>query len=74
MTKIEKLAREQFGSLRKMMILSNLKPGTVYPVISGYRRSWPKLRNQLSKVLKVEEVELFDENGWPVLQTELVAK
>jgi transcriptional regulator with XRE-family HTH domain len=31
----------------------------------GYRKSWPKLREQLSIVFSVREDVLFDEDGWP---------
>lgn len=64
MTVIEQAAKEKFGSLRKMLIQSGLKPGTVYPVIAGYRKPWPALRSRLSNVLELDEEDIFDVDGW----------
>jgi transcriptional regulator with XRE-family HTH domain len=65
MTVIEKLAKQNFGSLRQMMLKSGMKPGTVYPALSGFRQPWPKLRAQVAGALNVSESELFEKNGWP---------
>lgn len=64
MTIVEKVAKEKFGSVRKMFFLSNLKPGTVYPVLAGYRKPWPALRSRLSEVLELKEEEIFGTDGW----------
>ena len=70
MTVIEKIAKEQYGSIRKMLIANSLKNGTVFPVLSGHRRSWPKLRQQIADALGRSEKELFDVFGWPLREKE----
>lgn len=64
MTVIEKLAREKYGSVRKMFLANNIKSGTVYPVLAGYRKPWPKLRARLAELVGVSEQDIFTSDGW----------
>jgi len=70
MTKLTQLARAQYGSTRKMILAQGLKEGTVYPVLSGYRKAWPRLRQQLATALEVNEGDIFTPDGWPVAAEE----
>lgn len=65
MNTIEKMAKEKYGSVHKMLKIFGLRPGTIYPVLGGYRKSWPRLRAQMSQILGAEEDSLFDPHGWP---------
>lgn len=64
MTVIEKLAKEKYGSVRKMFLANNIKGGTVYPVLAGYRKPWPKLRARLAELVGANEQDIFTSDGW----------
>jgi len=65
MTKLERVSREKFGSMRKLAESLGLTPACIHQVSGGYRRAWPKLRQQIAAALEIQESELFDTAGWP---------
>lgn len=64
-TVVEKMAKNKFGSLKKLFEESGIKPSTAYPALCGVRLSWPKFRRQVAAALGVSEDELFEKSGWP---------
>jgi putative transcriptional regulator len=66
MTTIEFLRRQNGISQVELSRLTGINSSIIGQIERGHRRSWPKLRRQLSGAFKLTEAELFDENGWPL--------
>ncbi|WP_432693985.1 helix-turn-helix domain-containing protein [Priestia aryabhattai] len=65
MTRIEFLRREAGLSQVELAKTIGISSTAIVQVERGHRKCWPKLRNQLAQILKMEEGNLFDEAGWP---------
>ncbi|WP_176544317.1 helix-turn-helix domain-containing protein [Priestia megaterium] len=65
MTFIEYLRKDKGMSQVQLSRELKINSTAIAQLEKGYRKSWPKLREQLSKILDVKEDVLFDEEGWP---------
>ncbi|MED5244973.1 helix-turn-helix transcriptional regulator [Priestia sp. LL-8] len=65
MTKLEYVRREAGLSQIELAKRIGINSTAIVQVERGHRKCWPKLRKQLAQILEVEEVNLFDEEGWP---------
>ncbi|MED2693905.1 helix-turn-helix domain-containing protein [Bacillus toyonensis] len=66
MTLIEYLRKEKGLSQAQLSReLLNISPSAIAQIENEYRKSWPKLREQLSHFFDVEEGVLFNVDGWP---------
>ncbi|MDN5325832.1 MAG: hypothetical protein PWP41_528 [Moorella sp. (in: firmicutes)] len=65
MTVLQLEATKKYGSLKKLAERLSLTPGCLHQVNAGYRRAWPRLRQQVAAALEMRDDELFDEKGWP---------
>jgi putative transcriptional regulator len=65
MTLIEYLRKEKGLSQVQLSRELNINPSAIAQLENEYRKSWPKLREQLSHFFGVEECVLFNVDGWP---------
>lgn len=65
MTKLEFIRREKGLSQRELARRIGINASAVVQIERRNRKSWPKLRKQLSNALETKEKELFDSDGWP---------
>ncbi|MDF2787673.1 MAG: family transcriptional regulator [Neobacillus sp.] len=65
MTLIEYLRKEKGLSQVQLSRELNINPSAIAQLENEYRKSWPKLREQLSHFFCVEESVLFKVDGWP---------
>ncbi|WP_182480455.1 helix-turn-helix domain-containing protein [Peribacillus asahii] len=65
MTLIEYLRKEKGLSQIQLSRELNINSSAIAQLENEYRKSWPKLRKQLSLFFGVEESCLFDTDGWP---------
>ncbi|WP_209366707.1 helix-turn-helix domain-containing protein [Priestia megaterium] len=61
MIKLEYVRREAGLSQIELAKRIAINSTAIVQVERGHRKCWPKLRKQLSKNLKVDEANLFDE-------------
>ncbi|OIJ16502.1 transcriptional regulator [Anaerobacillus alkalidiazotrophicus] len=65
MTLLEYLRKEMGMSQVQLSKKISVNPTAITQIERGNRKSWPKLRKQLSQVFGVDENLLFDSDGWP---------
>lgn len=65
MTLIEYLRKEKGLSQVQLSRELNINASAIAQIENDYRKSWPKLREQLSMFFGIEESFLFDADGWP---------
>jgi putative transcriptional regulator len=65
MTVLEVIRRNNGISQTELGRQIGINPTSIAQIERGHRKSWPKLRKQLSETLGIDENLLFDEQGWP---------